>query len=204
MAVSFPRFRYSLRALLIVTVLAGFAFAWVHQARRQRAAVESLRKSNPGVRVLYTGASLATGWSRGLLDDNYGASVIGVYLSYATDADLECLAHLSRVEVVELERSIDLTDEGLLHLTRLKYLRRLTISDAEQVTDAGLRHLESLTTLEYLQFDLGRHPVRAESLRSLRRALPNCRIEVGGTQNKELVVARSGASCSASPGRAGG
>jgi hypothetical protein len=183
------RFRYSLRALLILVTLAGVAFAWVHQARQQGAAVESLVESNPSCRLYYDGDSSLTHWTADLLGPDYLANVVGVQLFYATDADLERLARLERLESISLQRSIDITDSGLRHLRKLNRLKRLTISDAEQLTDAGLRQLATLTSLEYLRVDRGRHPISPETLDALRRALPKCRIEVGGEADVKSEVA---------------
>ena len=188
------RFRYSLRALLVLTVVIALIFAWVHQARRQQVAVELLRESNPGARVFYDVRCAAPGvvgpqsdspaqrWARELFGVDYGATVVMVQLSYPTDADMACLPRLPNLQSVVLHRSIDLTDEGLAYLLRLKHLRTLVIYDAEQLTDDGLQRLTALQSLETLRINLGRFRVRRETLELLRGALPNCKIEAGKGQ----------------------
>ena len=192
------RFRYSLRALLVLTAVVGLAFAWVHRARQQQLAVQLLRESNPGATVLYDGPnedhsdSAFRAWTRRRLGVDYAATVTGVELFYPTDADLECVARLPRLEWLSLVRSVDLTDAGLTHLSRLNELRTLIISDAEQLTQAGLRQLGKLTSLQHLRLDLGRHAVSREAIESLRRALPNCEIDVGGASDRQFHLALLG------------
>lgn len=193
--IRFRPFRFSLQALLIITALAGLAFAWVHHARQQQVAVVLLRKSNPAATVLYdvspdddSDTALRT-WVRKRLGVDYAATVTRVELSYPTDADLVCVARLPRLEWLSLIRSVDLTDEGLAIVSRLKHLRTLTIFDAEQLTDEGLLRLGQLTSLERLQLDLGRHRVSSKALESLKRALPNCQIDVGNAHEESLDLA---------------
>jgi hypothetical protein len=191
------RFRFSLRALLLAVTVAGFVFAWVHRARQQQVAVESLRASNPNARVLYDRPGGAQpneeapwkAWVHKRLGTDYVATVAGVELSYPTDADLQRVAQLPHVRLIHLQRAIDVTDAGLAQLARLKHLRTLTINDAEQLTDAGLRQLAQLSSLGYLQIDLGRRKIGRDVIESLRRALPNCRVELGGASDREGHIA---------------
>jgi hypothetical protein len=193
------RWRFSLRALLLFVLLAAVAMAWVHRARRQHVAVEALRTSNPGATVLYDeqrpgyrrSESNWRAWARRQLGDDYVSTVTGAELYYTTDADLECLSGLPQLKWLSLVRSVDLTDAGLAHLGRLTSLETLILLDAEQVTDAGLRQLEPLKRLKRLRIDLGRHDVSEQVLQRLRRALPNCTIEVGEPREGESqMVAR--------------
>ncbi len=180
---------------MILTALAGVAFAWVHRVRQQQVAVEMLRESNPGATVLYDAPdeddsdSAFRAWTRRRLGVDYAATVTGVELFYPTDADLECVARLPRLEWLSLVRSIDLTDAGLAHLSRLNELRTLIISDAGQLTQTGLRQLGKLTSLQHLRLDLGRRAVSREAIESLRRALPNCRIHTDGPSEQKPDIA---------------
>lgn len=178
------RFRFRLRTLLVVLTVACFAFAWVYRAREQHTAVVALRQANPGVTFRYDDDdSEARGalahWATRWLGVDYVATVEKVELYYATDADLACVARLRQVRWLSLLRSIDLTDAGLAVLAPLTNLETLQISEAEQLTDSGIAHLEKLTSLKILRLDLGRAAVTPQAIERLRRALPNCRIEVG-------------------------
>lgn len=186
--------------MFVLVLMAAMASAWVYSARQQQAAVAALRKSNPGAAVSYVapehGAeasprnySLWRSWLASALGDDYSAPVLYVSLDYPTDADLECVAQLPRLQVLLLERSVDMTDRGLARLTRLRDLQRLVITDAEQLTDAGVLQLRALTRLTYLRVDLGRRRLSAETIDALRRALPKCRIE--GIVHNEHAAANS-------------
>jgi hypothetical protein len=190
------RLRYSLRALLALTLVVSCACAWVHRAQQQRAAVHALLASNPSARVLYARSqggqadapSALAEWLEQRLGADFIRSVAGVKLMYATDADLTRAARLPGLRSLSLIRSVDLTDAGLALVAAMKHLRRLVITDAEQVTDAGLAQLANLKSLEYLQIDLGRHRVSPHVLQSLRRALPKCRIETGQARDDAPVL----------------
>ncbi len=68
--------------------------------------------------------------------------------SQITDAGLECLKRLSRLQVLSLN-GVHITDAGMEHLGELRQLRYLSVF-APAVTDAGLKHLERLEELEGL------------------------------------------------------
>ena len=132
------RFHFSLRTLLILVSVAGLAFAWVHRARQQHVAVEALRRSNPGVTVLYDDRSVVDSaapspvrdWLSTRLGVDYVETVTGVELFYATDADLAHVARLPSVHWLSLVRSVDVTDRGLAELAVLADLKTLILMDA--------------------------------------------------------------------------
>ncbi len=91
---------------------------------------------------------------------------------WATDSELAIVAELNQVEAVvvpgvKAEPSVpkltdllyrawvedfkenEISDDGLIHLTRLTYLRSLDLSDT-RITDAGLAHLRELKSLREL------------------------------------------------------
>lgn len=176
------RFRFRLRTLLLALTVACFIFAWVYRAREQHTAVSAMRQANPGVTFRYDDDEVRGAfarWAARWLGADYVADVEKVELFYATDADLACVARLREVQWLSLLRSIDLTDAGLAHLSSLENLQTLQISEAEQLTDAGIAHLQRLKSLKILRLDLGRASVSPQAIERLRRALPNCRIEVG-------------------------
>jgi hypothetical protein len=87
---------------------------------------------------------------------------------------LEPLADLPALESLEIWLTeIDVTD--LMHLGQMESLRELSFYSNE-MTDAGLEHLGNLHRLEKLEFHQTR--VTEEGVNTLRKALPNCRIQV--------------------------
>lgn len=196
------RFRFSLRAMLVLVTLVGLVLGWVHSARDQRQAATRLQKSNPNAVVLYDYEVGADGrlkessappgpeWLRERLGVDYLSSVVGADMFYATDADLKCLRRLPNLRRLNLTRSIDVTDAGLKHLEGLKKLKLLVLDGADQVTDEGLRSLGRLKSLALLQLDLGRRMTPA-GIEELKRSLPNCRIEIHGLDEGDRVLARN-------------
>lgn len=194
------RFRFSLRAMLVLVALVGLVLGWVHRARDQRQAAARLQKSNPNAAVLYDYEVGADGrlqespkppgpeWLRERLGVDYLSSVVGADLFYATDADLKCLRRLPNLRRLYLARSIDVTDAGLKHLEGLKKLKLLVLDDADQVTDEGLRSLGRLKSLALLQLDVGRRMTPA-GIEQLHRDLPNCRIEIHELDEGDHVLA---------------
>jgi len=194
-----PRFwRFSLRSLLVLVAVAAIGLAWVHSAQQQRAAVAAMLKSNPAAAVLYDyeveddgglnqpGTPPGPEWLRERLGVDYVSDVAGIDMFYPTDADLRCVVRFPRLERLHLERSIDLTDAGLVQLASLKHLKRLVLGEADQVTDAGLLQLAKLRNLRVVRMDRGRRMTSA-GIEALRAALPNCRIEVRESPEEELA-----------------
>jgi len=196
------RFRFSLRAMLVVVALVGLVLGWVHGARFQKQAAARVRESNPSATLLYGYEVDVDGrlqespqppgpeWLRERLGVDYLSSVVGADMFYATDADLKCLRRLPNLRRLNLARSIDVTDAGLKHLKGLKKLKLLVLDDADQVTDEGLRSLGHLKSLALLQLDLGRR-MTPQGIERLKRDLPNCRIEIHGLDEGDQVLARN-------------
>jgi hypothetical protein len=86
-------------------------------------------------------------------DKGPDAAVIGVILggTKATDADLEHLKGLTRLQTISLNQTA-VTDGGLAHLKGLTKLQAMFLTGT-QVTDAGLEHLKGLTQLQTLRLD---------------------------------------------------
>ena len=183
------RLRYSLRAILLLTLGTGIGFAWVHRAQDQHAAVEQMRRSNPAAAVLYdfevgpagglTQPARPPGpeWLRRRLGVDYLANIAGVDMFYPTDADVAVLTRFPNLRRVHLERSVDLTDAGMASLAKLASLKLLILGEADQVTDAGLQKLAALKNLVELRLDRSRR-MTPKGIEKLRAGLPNCRITV--------------------------
>jgi len=142
-------FQYTLRALLVLMLLASIGFSWLavklQQARRQQKAVEAIVRL--GGQVEYD-RSL----EEGFLASVEVASFSGTRLS---DGDLQHLMaqleELARLRDLRLDGT-QVSDAGAEHLQRLTQLRWLDLIGT-QVTDVGLGHLKGLTHLELLSLN---------------------------------------------------
>ena len=119
--------------------------------------------------------------------------------SSALDGELAMLKNLRHLVSLHLGGT-DVTDEGLVHLAGLTALKRLHL-EKTRVSDAGLSHLAGLEGLSYLNLyqtgvtDAGlarleglknltslylwQTEVTPEGAEKLRRALPDCHIDLG-------------------------
>ena len=162
-----------MRTLLIFLLLASIGMAWSAQwraARQQRDAVAAIRAL--GGRLPMTteadyvasranGPSVPPGpaWALAPLGEDFFADVVAVHVSRLliggpprsvpiTDAWLEHIGKLSRLEVLDLKDSC-VSDAGLKQIQRLTRLRRLDLR-RDGITDAGLVPIGKLTRLEVL------------------------------------------------------
>ena len=87
----------------------------------------------------------------GQYSKNAAGEIIGVDLRHAwvTDADLETLARLPKLESINLAYT-KITDLGLEELVPLANVKVLNLYYAEYVTDLGIAHLKHWKNLEYL------------------------------------------------------
>ena len=156
-------YQYSLRTLLIFVTLSAIPCSWfavkMQQARRQRAAVEAIRKLKGIVvydheydrEATYSGPPGPT-WLRKLVGDDFFASVLEVLIDElpATHAPMPHLKELPGLQHLSLS-GWHVTDASLENVEGLTQLLELHL-DTTQVTDAGLERLSGLTRLR--AFDL--------------------------------------------------
>jgi hypothetical protein len=179
------RSQYSLSLMLLMIPVMALPCGWLARemdlANRQRAAVEALRLrkmeslySTDGRGLIFPGSGDAqvAAWLESKLGREFFSDVTYVDMREATDADLETLSGLNRLELVVLDRST-VTDAGLARLVQHQELRGVSLIDA-QVTDAGLEHLQKLPHLKSLF--LAGSPVTDQRVKELRSALPECRV----------------------------
>jgi hypothetical protein len=157
-------YQFSLRTLLVLVLLASVGLSWfavkMHQARRQREAVQAITKAGGAVAYYHEvdenwkpiqGAEPPTpAWLRRLLGDDFFEDVVGVVAlsSDFGDAELEHVGVLTELGYIYLLHS-QVTDAGLKHLEGLANLEDLYLC-SPQVTDAGLKCLDGLTGLKAL------------------------------------------------------
>ncbi len=165
-----PWFQYSLRTLLVVVLLGSIDMSWVaarmQRARRQKEAVEAIRKLQGTVFYDYsfdTSGNEIKGaqppgpfWLRSFLGDDCFANVTKVFLgnimpyhhARVTDTDLVHLKALPQLDGLWFGEC-DVTDAGLGYLKALTRLETLNLGGTK-LTDAGLKHLKGLTHLREL------------------------------------------------------
>jgi hypothetical protein len=90
-----------------------------------------------------------------------------------TDAGLQELEQMTNLKYLDFYNT-RVTNQGLKHLIHLKHLNELSLGRT-QVDDAGLEYLKDLTGLR--QLNLIETQTTPEGRASLRKALPNCKIE---------------------------
>ena len=152
-------FQYSLRTLLIFTLLFAIASAWLvrieKRAERQKAAVEALLKAGGAVFYNYQlNASWATGvqgkpsgpvWLRRLLGND--AFDIVVDANVKTDAGIESVMQFDRLRGLVV--GTDVTDAGFCRLCELNQLESLVL-EGERWNDLALQYLPGLRGLREL------------------------------------------------------
>ena len=153
--------QYSLRTLMICVTLFAIACSWfavkMQQAKRQREAVEAIRKTKNGY-VVYDDPSRQTlfqnqqpssqGWLSNLLGEDFLYNVIR---ANCEDVDLgtlhlEYLPNLQRLVIDNSQGQ----DGGLEILEKLPQLQSLHISGGKNITDASLVYFKGLTQLKEL------------------------------------------------------
>jgi len=168
-------YQFSLRTLLIVTLVVAVFFGWVASSRLRRAkqnreAMAEVFKVKAEIENLGGRVVMAFDRAAGVL---YIAEV-RIPQGPFGEAELEHLKGLTKIEYLSLSYT-QVTDAGLVHLGGLTNLKWLNLSHT-QVTDAGLVHLKGLTNLEFLH--LSYTQVTDEGVKKLQEALPNCYIHI--------------------------
>ncbi|MBN1505775.1 MAG: hypothetical protein JW955_02960 [Sedimentisphaerales bacterium] len=87
------------------------------------------------------------------------------------DAGLAHIAELPNLELLCLHAMQGVTDAGIVHLTKMRSLRKLEIGGS-QVTDKGLSSLKQIKTLEHLDLPQDQHGITDAGLTHLA-GLPN-------------------------------
>jgi Leucine Rich repeat len=152
-------FQFSLRSLLIFTLICAIGSAWlgkrIEQKRKEREAVEAIAKFGGQVAYDYERDSPkppGPEWLRGLLGEDFFTRIVGVDLcccANLTDAGLVNVKAMTQLQTLSLFFTT-IGDAGVENIRGLSLLQSLDLSET-QVTDAGLERLEGLTRLEELR-----------------------------------------------------
>ncbi len=152
-------FQFSLRSLLIFTVVVAIGAAWlgrrIEQKHKEQAAIDEIVKA--GGKIVYdlqqgTHKRDASGpkWLRKLLGDNFFSEVTGVDLANGTDAQLAYLDDFPQLKTLVVSGT-GLSDAGIKHLNELSQLQELLLLDLN-ITNAALLKLRGMPNLNNLQF----------------------------------------------------
>jgi len=182
------RFQYSFRTMLLGMLLASVGMSCLavrlQQARRQRAALESLSALEANVvydcesdlpdNVIAGPIVLPSeiAWLRGFLGEDFFADAIRLTLFglNTTDSDLRALKALPRLRALHVFCAKKITDAELEPVESLRQLEDLELGAPSSVTDAGLQRLKALTRLKKLSIsDSNITDVGLENLRALTR-----------------------------------
>ena len=187
--------RFSVRGMIVVVLVIGVALWWsIHQARKQRSAVQAILARGGIVeydykydsvrnRRLPNGESRCPIWLRNAgIDDDFfhDVAVVGLDTDKSgnrvrpTDADLVHLEGLRHVKLLYLGGG-SITDAGLEHLGNLTDLRMLILW-GNPISGAGLKHLRGLKKLRHL--DMKNAAVTDDGLTSLKHLTALERIDL--------------------------
>jgi hypothetical protein len=185
------RFQFSLRSLFVLTLAFAVPCSWVasemKRAREQREALRGIgRWSLIFLRYDYQGDAAdgcllssipaeppEPAWLRGLVGDDFFASVVSVYYKPREFAKVEPIGGLSELRMLCLD-STGVADADLRCVAKCTQLQTLYL-DKTRVTDAGLEHLNVLTQLQRLY--LHDTEVTDAGVAKLQQALPHCEIQ---------------------------
>ena len=99
-------------------------------------------------------------------------------LGPVTDRCLEMLGDFRELRIVRLTGALNLTDAGLLQLSRRQLESLEIIGPAPKITDAGLKHLYGQSKLNWLGFS--KCGITDDGVKKLAAALPGCKIQWDG------------------------
>jgi Leucine rich repeat/Leucine Rich repeat len=179
------RYTVSLRALMLLIVVAALPLWRVNRAGTQARAVARIKEAGGYVYYDYefdqadqykeNASPWAPAWLRRAIGDEYFQEVASVLFGVdTTDDQLAVVEDLDRLVKIVLYGKV--TDAGLVHLRNLKGLRIAQL-ECLNITNAGLAHLASLPHLQELSVnaispgisDAGlAHVARMTGLRTLR------------------------------------
>jgi hypothetical protein len=161
-------FQFSLRSLLIFTVICAVSAGWlgkrIEQKRNEREAAEAIVKLGGSVNYDYEKGTAATpngpAWLRKLFGENFFSDVEDVFFighseivggsgGNVTDDGLVELKALPELKMLHLTLTPKITDRGLENIRGLTHLKYIAVGGTG-VTDAGLSELKELTLLEHL------------------------------------------------------
>ena len=180
-------YQFSLRTLLIFVTLFAVACSWVAvkmgQAKRQREAIEAIRKAGGFVWYAEGDYSLNRTWGVDVLGVDFYANVEGASFDHRTNNPDETLKTITpylvtfktltfldldknpvtdkSIPVLLQLKNLDslqlggstITDDGLAQLKDLPNLRRLSLVYADQITDEGIMHLKQFPKLRNIRFE---------------------------------------------------
>lgn len=118
----------------------------------------------------------------GLVDKDLGEisklstlRVLNLSAAELTDAGLVFVNDLSELDELYLGSCMNLTDEGLAHLSGLTKLTYLDLMDSN-LNGSGLMHLAPLTSLELIEFTAEQFTHAKSIIKEFNKIVPNCEV----------------------------
>ncbi|MES2997460.1 MAG: hypothetical protein V4733_11685 [Verrucomicrobiota bacterium] len=108
-----------------------------------------------------------------------------------TDRGLLVLSklHLPELHLLDLGYCQTITDRGLIHVSRMKTVKRLSLRASQGISDSGIHHLRKMTGLR--QLDLrGCGGISNKCLADLRTMKNLQEIQLGGCENITMAAVR--------------
>jgi hypothetical protein len=158
-----PRFRLSVRALLLVVLLVGGGFGWtIRSVRIQCDAVRVIEEAGgradyewrwSGGRYFPAGSPPGPRWLHAYVGPDLFGHVTAVWLNYCgtSDESLLQIGQFHKLEHLSIYWS-NVSDSGMAHLAGLKRLEWLDLGFST-VNDAGMVHLAGLTGIKTLHLN---------------------------------------------------
>lgn len=177
-----PRFRYSMRAMLVLMTLCCIGVAWqVGQFRSRKQLIHDIREAGGSSGVKIEGPELLRRW---VGDDEYFFQPVRISFGSTSGRSgnpgvdrlneiLARCAQLPELETLDLRGSLA-NDASLAIVAKTPNLRTLRLSGTS-VTDSGVVQLYELSQLRNMW--LGGTAVSDECFTQLQRLMPSCRID---------------------------
>ena len=183
--------RFSLRTLIVMTLVASFAFGWLgmlkERGKKRAEAIAAIRAKGGTVHYKIERPVVKNStptWYQSIdkfvrkqlgndaIDE---VKAINLFAKQIDVFDLRYLEPFPELEILHLGMN-RIDDEDLTHLPSFRKLRVLTLQ-VTRVTDEGLPELHRFRTLERLILPSDGEQVSEAAIVRLRKALPNCDIE---------------------------
>ncbi len=99
----------------------------------------------------------------------------GIWLgnTYVNDEQLSYLAHLTGLGFIDVQNNGDITDEGIAHLSKHRFLK-VFVAHWTRISAVSLEYLSKIDELTYV--DIWGCEIPAETVEEFQKALPKCTV----------------------------
>ncbi|PHS11939.1 MAG: hypothetical protein COA78_08765 [Blastopirellula sp.] len=181
-----PKFRFSVRTLMIITALLCVGFGYLglkmRRAQKQREVVAWVQEHRGFVNhsYNYNDEGVSNGfmspvplWLQNRGGEDFFFAVAGVYLSGGFNSDLTDISPLSQFKYLKV---VDIQNTQVTDLTPLAHHSKIIKLNLAGTPVTDLSPLLGMNSLRYL--DLYKSNVPKEEIARIQMVLPNCEINV--------------------------